>query len=386
MKNVTDCIHIIFQHLHIFTLSHCWLYRTPLHILLIFKHDRPGMKPKKKEVTIYDIAAKLKISVATVSRALRDHPAVNARTKKKIFEVAEAYGYQTNHFARNLRQQKTGAIGLVVPHLNSYFMATVISGIERVANQAGYNLLISQSSESPEREVEVVKTMFNNRVDGLLVSLAYATESLQHFERFSNKNIPVMFFDRVFESGAFTNLRIDNVKAGYDATKHLLESGCKNILHVSVSGTQSIYRDRYNGYAMALQEFGMPLKPENIFICDLTFDSGKAAAEYALSLPKLPDGIFVANDNCASGCLIALKQKGIRIPEDVAIVGFNNDPVCMIVEPNLSSIQYPGYEMGEMAARNLINHLSGDENLMLTQSITLRSDLIARASSQRQTG
>lgn len=348
-----------------------------------FQDWQSSMEPNKKEVTIYDLAKQLKISVATVSRALRDHPAVNAKTKKKIFDLAEAYGYQTNHFARNLRQQKTGTIGLVVPHLNSYFMATVISGIERVANQAGYNLLISQSSESPEREIEVVKTMFNNRVDGLLVSLSYGTEDLQHFERFSKKNIPVMFFDRISESGSFTNIRIDNTTAGYNATKHLLDAGCKNILHVSASKTHSIYRDRFTGYVTALQERGLPVKDENVFISDLTFESGVAAAEYALSLPQRPDGIFVANDNCASGCLITLKQKGIRVPQDIAIVGYNNDPVCLIVEPNLTSIQYPGYEMGEIAARSLINDLSGAESLILAQTIILRSDLIVRASTQR---
>jgi len=382
-KNATDCINIFSAFTYLWQI----LFESGLLllcILLVFNLDNGNMKPEKKEVTIYDIAAKLNISVATVSRALRDHPAVNVKTKKKIFELAEAYGYQTNHFARNLRQQKTRTIGLIVPHLNSYFMATVISGIERVANQSGYNLLISQSSESPEREIEVVKTMFNNRVDGLLVSLSYSTESLKHFERFSQKNIPVMFFDRVSESSAFTNLRIDNVKAGYDATKHLLEMGCRNILHVSASSTHSIYRDRFKGYSLALEEYDAPLKPENIYISDLTFEAGKAAAHYALSLPTLPDGIFVANDNCASGCLITLKQKGIRIPEDIAIVGFNNDPVCLIVEPNLTSIQYPGYEMGEMAARNLINDLSGAENLILTQTIILRSELIVRASSLRQ--
>jgi len=341
------------------------------------------MRDSKKQVTIYDIAEQLNISVATVSRALSDHPAVNAKTKKKILEAAESIGYQTNHFARNLRQQRTQTLGVVVPRLNSYFMATVISGIERVANQAGYNLLISQSSEIPARERDIVKTMFDNRVDGLLVSLSYDTENCQHFERFSQKNIPVMFFDRTSESGEFANIRIDNVKAGYDATKHLLDMGSRNILHVTPSTTHSIYRDRFRGYAQALEEFGIALDKENTCLSDMTFESGMEAARYALSLPKTPDGIFVANDNCAAGCIVALKQQGIRIPQDIAVVGFNNDPVCRIVEPNLSSIHYPGYEMGEITARSLINHLAGVENLVLTHTIILRSDLVVRQSSNR---
>lgn len=339
------------------------------------------MDRKKKEVTIYDIAEKLNVSAATVSRALRNHPAVSAQTKKKIFELAESYGYQTNQFARSLRQQKTRTIGVIVPRLNSYFMATVISGIEHVANDAGYNLIISQSSELPDRENTIVKTMFNNRVDGMLVSLSYLTAGLQHFNRFSQKNVPVIFFDRTFETEIFTNIRINNQQAGYDATKHLLERGRRRILHVSVSSTHSIYQERFKGYEQALQEYNIPLNMDFIHLGDLSLEAGIEAAEYALNLPQRPDGIFVANDNCAAGCIIALKKKGIRIPEDIAIVGFNDDPVCRIVEPNLTTIHYPGYEMGKIAARNLIHHLSGVENLILTQTIALRSDLIVRQSS-----
>lgn len=341
------------------------------------------MDRKKKEVTIYDIAAQLNVSAATVSRALRNHPAVSSKTKKKVFELAESYGYQTNQFARNLRQQQTRTIGVIVPRLNSYFMATVISGIEHLANEAGYNLLISQSSELPEQEIDIVKTMFNNRVDGLLVSLSYQTGDLQHFNSFSQKNIPVIFFDHTLENNIFTNIRIDNRQAGYDATRHLLDQGCRRILHVSVSNTQSIYRDRYNGYAQALQEFNIPVDPNYLHLGDLSLEAGVRAAEYALKLPERPDGIFVANDNCAAGCIIALKKAGIRIPEDIAIVGFNDDPVCQIVEPNLTSVHYPAYEMGKIAARNLISQLAEKDGMMLTQTIALRSDLIVRKSSSK---
>src|ERR1043165_6806227 len=154
---------------------------------------------REKEVTIYDIADKLNISIATVSRALKDDPVVNKKTKKKIFELAEELGYRSNHFARNLRNQRTETIGVIVPRLNSYFMSTVIAGIENVANNEGYNLIISQSSESAQKEMASAKTMFNNRLDGLLVSLAYDTHTLRHFDPFINKNIPLIFFDRVEE-------------------------------------------------------------------------------------------------------------------------------------------------------------------------------------------
>lgn len=339
------------------------------------------MSKVKKEVTIYDIAAQLNISVATVSRALRDDPVVSEKTKKKVFDLAEKFGYQTNHFARNLRNQQTNTIGVIIPRLNSYFMSTVISGIEHVANQAGYNLIISQSSESAEREGINVRTMFNNRVDGLLVSLSYHTDNLSPFEKFAKKNIPVIFFDRTPENSAFTNIRINNVQAAYEATKHLLNQGRRRIAHVTVSSTQSIYKERFQGYTMALAEFGIPVDKSLVCLVDLSVESGADAAKYFLSLPNKPDGIFVVNDNCAAGCLISLKEKGIRIPEDIAVVGFNDDPVSRIVEPHLTTIHYPGYEMGELATRSLINHLKGTGDIQLTQTILLRSDLVVRQSS-----
>lgn len=341
------------------------------------------MNREKKEVTIYDIAAQLKVSTATVSRALRDDPVVNFKTKKKIRDLAEQYGYQTNHFARNLRQGQTKTIGVIIPRLNSYFMATVIAGIEQIANEAGYNLLISQSSESFEREDSIVQTMFNNRVDGLLVSLSYHTTSLEHFGKFAKKKLPVIFFDRTQQTNTFTSISINNRQAGYEATKHLLEKGCRRIVHITASITQSIYRERYLGYAQALTEYDLPVDQELIFLGNLSLESGADAAHFIHSLPQKPDGVFVANDNCAAGCVIGLKKQGWRIPQDIAVVGFNDDPICRIVEPNLTSIHYPGHVMGELAARSLIAHLNGNVDIMLTQHIQIRSDLIVRDSSKR---
>jgi LacI family transcriptional regulator len=340
------------------------------------------MSRDKKEVTIYDIATQLNISVATVSRALRNDPVVSDKTKKKIFELSEKYGYQTNQFARNLRKQQTNTIGVIIPRLNSYFMAAVIAGIEQVASKSDYNLIISQSSESTERESMNIRTMFNNRVDGLLVSLSFHTNDLSPFEKFAKKNIPVIFFDRTPQSSTFAHISINNVQAGYEATKHLLAQGRRRIVHVTVSSTESIYRDRFQGYAQALAEFSVPLDMNLIYLGDLSLEAGADAAKYILSFPQRPDGVFVSNDNCAAGCVIGLKALGLRIPEDIAVVGFNDDPVSRIVEPNLTTIHYPGHEMGELAARSLINHLNGASDIMLTQTILLRSDLVVRRSTE----
>src|SRR4051812_18449955 len=187
--------------------------------------------PREKEITIYDLARKLNISIATVSRALKDDPVVSKKTKKKIFDLAEEMSYRSNHFARNLRNQRTDTIGVIVPRLNSYFMSTTIAGMESVANNNGYNLIISQSSESVKKEIANAKTLFNSRVDGLMVSLAYDTEDTSHFDCFFKKSIPVIFFDRVAQHHASTNILIDNRRAAYEATSHLIQQGCKRIVH-----------------------------------------------------------------------------------------------------------------------------------------------------------
>lgn len=337
-----------------------------------------------KEVTIYDLARKLNISIATVSRALKDDPVVSKKTKKKIFELAQETGYRSNHFARNLRNQRTNTIGVIIPRLNSYFMSTVIAGMEHTVNNNGYNLIISQSSESFTREKANAITMFNNRVDGLLVSLAYDTNDVEHFEMFFRKNIPVIFFDRVAEHKLCTNVLIDNRKAAYEATTHLIEQGCKRIVHVTATPKRNVYVDRLQGFKQALADHSLPFRDEYIIISNLSQEAGTEAADIIRHMNPMPDGIFVANDNCSVGCILALKQGGMRVPEDIAVVGFNNDPVSTVIEPNLSTINYPGYEMGEVAARNLINHLNGTSPLHSTNTIVLRSELIVRASSLRQ--
>jgi len=335
-----------------------------------------------KEVTIYDIAEKLNISSSTVSRALKNDPVVNKKTRKRIFDTADEMGYRLNHFARNLRNQKTNIIGVIVPRLNSHFMSSVISGIEQVANSEGYNIIISQSAEHADKEIANAKTMFNNRVDGLLVSLAYDTKDLAHFEPFFKKGIPVIFFDRVEEHKNSTNILIDNKCAACEATRHLIGEGCKRIVHITATTKRNVYADRLAGYKQALAEHRIKFEEEYVLISNLSQESGSAMAEIILNIQPRPDGVFVANDNCAVGCMVAIKKAGIRIPQDIAFVGFNNDPVATIVEPNLTTVNYSGYQIGEVAARNIISHLKGTP-INNTGSIILKSELIIRASSKK---
>lgn len=336
-----------------------------------------------KEITIYDIAQVLEISPATVSRALNNHGAISINTKALIKAKAEEMGYRSNKFASNLRKQKTNTIGVIVPRLNSPLMSTILSGMEKVANEAGYNLLISQSLESFKKEVSNVKTMFNSRVDGLLVSVAYDTVGFTHFEQFIKKNIPIIFFDRVLEHNDCLNIVIDNYKGGYDSTKHLIEIGCQNIIHVTGSLQRNVYAERLRGYKDALIDKNFDFVESNVFETDLSPDVGKQIANKIKDENLNIDGIFITNDFCAASCIGELKRLGYQIPDDIAVVGFNNDPVTEVIEPKLTTIHYPGKEMGEVAAKSMINHLNGLMDIGQTNLIMLKSELIVRDSTRR---
>ncbi|HEV7378230.1 MAG TPA: LacI family DNA-binding transcriptional regulator [Dyadobacter sp.] len=337
----------------------------------------------EKEVTIYDIAKILNLSPATVSRALNDHPAINSNTKLSIAKKAAELGYRSNTFASNLRRKSTSTLGVIVPRLDSSFMSAVLAGMEEVANKAGYNLLISQSLESQGKEKSNAKTMYNSRVDGLLVSLAYDTEGFEHFENFVKKRVPVLFFDRIFDHSACATIVIDNEKAGYDVTSHLIMQGCTRIMHVTGNLKRNVYMDRLTGYRKAMQSHGIVFDETLVMQTDLSREAGKASVDHMEKLPVRPDAIFVANDICAISCIQELKQRGYRIPEDIAIAGFNNDPVSQVVEPSLTTVYYPGKEMGAIAVNTMINHLAGTAFINPDNTVVLKSELLIRDSSRK---
>lgn len=337
----------------------------------------------QKEITIYDIAEALNLSPATISRGLKEHPSIRKDTRKKILEKAKEMGYRQNFFASNLRRNRTNTIGVIVPRLNSHFMSTTIAGMEKIANQAGYNLIISQSMESFPKEVVNVKTLYNSRVDGLLVSLAYDTDDIAHFEDLLDKGVPLIFFDRVFEHQQCTNIVIDNFKAGYEITQHLIDQGCKRIAHITASLKRNVYAGRLKGYKHALIENGLPYDEKLIFINNLSEQAGVEASHALLKMNPRPDAIFIANDSCAVSCMRELKLAGLKIPHDIAVAGFNNDPVSKVIEPNLTTINYPGYEMGEVAALTLIRRLDLQHGINL-DTIVLRHELIVRESTLKK--
>ena len=335
-----------------------------------------------KEITIYDVAKALNISPSTVSRGLKDHPHIRKETARRIKAAAVKMGYQRNKFASNLRLMHTNTLGLVVPKLNSYFMATVIAGIEKVTNENGYGLIISTSQESVIQEISSVSTLFNSRVDGLMVSLAFDTESVEHFNVLINKNIPVVFFDRVSPCPGCLNVVIDNLKAGYEVTSHLIDQGCRRIVHIGANLLRNVYSERFKGYKKALRGRGIGFDRNLFMISDLTRQGGADAARKILKMKPLPDGIFAANDTSAVAVIVELLKAGIRIPEDICVAGFNNEPVSQVIQPNLTTVDYPAEEIGEIVATSLINKLRNKQPDGST-TIMVKHELIIRKSTLR---
>jgi len=340
---------------------------------------------QKKEVTIYDIAKALDLSASTVSRGLRNHPAIRKETASRILEAARTMGYQQNTFARNLRKNRSNTLGVILPRLDSSFQSSVVSGIEKKVNQKGYNLIISQSRESVEKEKANISTMYNSRVDGLLLSLACDTGDLNHLDVFFEKGIPVVLYDRVKEHPRYlyTSLVIDNRKAGYDATAHLIEQGCRRIMYIGGNLLCQVYKERYEGYNQALEQYGLSDEKGLTLIDILNEQTGIHAVNRILGMNDPPDGIFAANDTSAVSVICELKHQGIRVPGDIAVVGFNNVHISRLIDPGLTTIHYPGMEMGELAASTLIEMLEQDHPVM-TKTILMEHQLIVRGSSLKK--
>jgi LacI family transcriptional regulator len=336
-----------------------------------------------REITIYDIANTLQISPSTVSRGLKDHPHIKKETREKIKTLAREMGYQRNKFASSLRNKRTDTIGVIVPKLNSYFQATAIAGIEKITNDHGYGLLISQSQESGKHEAACISTLFNSRVDGLIISLASDTKKFDHFKILSEKGMPIVFFDRVTEYPGSMSVIIDNFKAGYDITCHLIEQGCRHIMHLGGNLLRNVYLERFNGYKKALSDHKLKYDQELLLISELNHETGMKAVQTITKMKQKPEGIFAANDATAVAVICALQKMGINVPGDIAVAGFNNEPLCQVVQPNLTTIEYPAKDIGEIAATALINKLNnkGTGNL---STIVLKHKLIIRESTLRK--
>jgi len=339
---------------------------------------------KNAEPTIHDIARELKISASTVSRALNDNPRISLKTREKIKAVADSLGYRPNTLASNLRNKKSNTIGIVVPLINRHFFSSVISGVEDIAYKAGYNVVISQSNDLANKEIEIVHSMFTNRVDGLIISIAMQTETFDHLKLFRKKHIPLVFFDRAVPEIETDKIVVDDYAGGFMVTKHLIDQGYQRIGHLAGPQNLMTYLDRKNGYLDALKQNGILFDESLVIENQLTSEEGSVAAQQLISLTNPPDAIFCGNDTTALSVMIYLRDKGFRIPQDIGIVGFSNEPFSKVVSPSISTIAQPGFEMGQKAAELIIRKIENKERTY--QTIVLPTELIIRESSNRESG
>ncbi len=340
---------------------------------------------ENKDITIYDIAEKLQLATSTISRALKDHPTISSKTIKKVKKMAEEMGYVPNTLAAGLRGNKTNTIGVLIPTITQPFLSSLISGIEIAARKSGYNVIIVQSHDSYLEEVSMAKSLYSSRVSGIICSLAMETRDTSHFQQFVSNNIPLVFVDRVPKDFNTFRVIIDNYAAGYKATKHLIEQGCKRIAHIT-AGQEfgNLYNERRRGYLDALKDHDLPLDEELIVnLKAVTYEEAEKASNKLLDLKNPPDGIFSSGDIMAVSAIQSAKKRGIKVPEELAVIGFNNDPISQIIDPNLSTISHPASKMGKMSAEIILKNLKSLKKDDVKEITFLNTEVLVRESSKR---
>ena len=336
------------------------------------------------ETTIHDIAKKLNLSASTVSRALQNNHVISVATRNLVKRIAEEMGYRPNIQAANLRTRRTNTIGIIVPLINRHFFSSVISGIEEIAYSRGFAVTISQSNDKLEKECKIAQTLFANRVDGIILSIGMETNSYDHLKLFSERNIPMVFFDRIIDEIDAHKIVVDDFGGGFKATRHLIDQGAKNIAHIGGPLHLKIYENRQKGYCDALKEAGLKVNNTLIVNNSLSREEGTMAIGELMQNEIKPDAVFCANDTTALSVIIYLKANGIKIPEEIAVVGFSNEPFSEVVTPSISTVKQPGFLMGQKAAQLIIQQILHDNENPVFQTIVMPTELIIRESSQKK--
>jgi DNA-binding LacI/PurR family transcriptional regulator len=334
----------------------------------------------KGQVTIKDIAKELGISPSTVSKALKGHPDISSQTKKSVRALVEKWNYKPDSIALSLKSGLTKTIGVIVPEIVHYFFSTVISGIEDLAYDSGYHVMFCQSSESYEREVKAVDILLSSRVDGILVSVTKVTKDFGHFRKIQEDGIPLIFFDRICSELDTDRVVVDDEVGAFEAVKHLISTGCKNIVHLSGPQNLQIGKSRKDGYVRALKYFNQPVEDGNIIRCD-TREEARIVVPELMKRKIRPDGIFAVNDLTAVEAMKMIKECGFDVPEDVSVVGFTSGMISDMTSPTLSSVEQHGYKMGREAVKLLIDRLEKKHDLP-SQTIVIKTEMVVKGSTR----
>lgn len=332
-----------------------------------------------------DIARELGVSVATVSRALKDSPLISEEQKKKIQQYADEHNFTPNLLASNLRKnlgQQLKVIGVIVPQIAHYYFSTVLSGIEKEASSRGYMIIVAQSDEMFEREVQICEAFRKTRVCGVIVSQAKDTVKYSHFQKLIDSNIPLVFYDRICTGLNTSRVVVDDYQGAFSAVEHLIECGCKRIAFYRTPMKIEITKNRYNGYRDALLKHGLPVDPDIEIVCDNRADAEDITPDL-LSSENRPDGFFAINDDTALGILYSAKRMGFSIPTGLQICGFSNGIRAISCEPMLTTVEQRGTMIGHEAADILINHVEGNIPKGKIDKRIVKTRLIIRGTTKR---
>ncbi|MBT8345326.1 MAG: LacI family transcriptional regulator [Desulfofustis sp.] len=332
-----------------------------------------------RHVTINDLARRLNLSASTVSRALRDHPDISEQTKERVRAIAAKTNYQPNLIAQSLQTRRSNNIGVIVPEIRNSFFSTVISGIEDLAYESGYTIMVCQSDDTFERETINTRALAANRVAGMLVSVSQETADFTHLKQVLAQGVPIVLFDRVVDQINAPKVVVDDFNGAFQAVTHLIETGRKRIAHLTSAGSLYVAEKRREGYEAALHAHGFAVRPEYIIEGGCHEEDGREGARRLLTLEKPPDGIFAINDPVALGALLYLQDNQVMVPEQVGLVGFSDNPNAVLVRPALTTINQPAYDIGKTAASLLLDILESG-TLEHDKTITLETRLVVRGS------
>jgi len=336
-----------------------------------------------KKVTIKDIANVLGITPSAVSKALNNHPRISEKTKVAVHQIAKNLNYQPNHLASALRKGKSNLVGVIVPLTNSNFFSSVIQNLEEVLNKKGYNIIITQSNESYKKECSNIDTLLYTQVDGIIASMANETIELTHYQKIKSKGVPLILFDRGENDLGVDYIGIDDYKSSHLVIEHLVAQKCKRIAHIAGYSHTRIYKNRIRGYKDALAKNNLPIEKELILETSLTLEEGRKNMKLLLELPKRPDAVYVAGDYAALGALQVLQENNIKVPQEIALVGFSDEPFTSLITPSISTVNQNSEQIGKLAAETFLKRIEDPNWTPVLNKIILEPELIVRESSDK---
>lgn len=336
---------------------------------------------KKRHISLKDLAKELGVSVSTVSRALKNSPEIGVETKAKVKKLAKEWNYRPNPFAMSLLKNSPRMIGIIIPDIVTHFFSSIISGINDVARKNNYSVIISSSYEQYKLEKQIVEDFVNVRVEGIIACISQETTDYSHFEALYDQNIPLVFFDRVCLTDKFSAVVSDNADSAQKATEHLLDTGSKRVAFIGGANHLDIVKQRKHGYLQALRARKIPIEKDLVFCKRISYDVGYEGASLLLNLSNPPDAILAMNDSIAFGAMKAIKDRGLKIPSDVALIGYTDEAHSNYVEPALTAVTHQTYKMGEETCKLLLRVIKGQKKV---EKILVPAFLDVRGSSSKK--